>query len=124
MTNDNQIGGSIEDEKSNKCPSASQVSKAFIPLFHLMEVLMLILGTSKMVHENTSKDMLPETHESITGPTFAPMCIEFKGKVPQTNPPVCPEKATRARKTNEISKARCAPYILLTAQSASVRVVV
>ncbi len=30
VTNDNQIGGSKEDEKSNECPSASQVLKAFI----------------------------------------------------------------------------------------------
>ncbi len=124
MTNDNQICGSIEDEKSNKCPSASHVSKASIPLSHLMEALMLILGTSKMVHENTSKDMLPETHEPIAGPTFAPMCVEFKGIVPQANSPVCPKKATRAKKTNEISKARCAPYILFRARSANIRAVV
>ncbi len=124
VTNDNQVGSSIEDEKTNECPSASQVLKAFISLFHLLQALILILGTSKMVHENTRKGMLPETRESITGPTLTPMCVEFEGKMAQTNPPVCPENAARARKTNEISKARCESYILLTIQSVSVRAVV
>ncbi len=118
---DNQVGGSIEDAKTNKCLSVSQVLKAFISLFHLLQILILILGTSKMARDNTRSP--PETRESIIGPTFTPMCVEFKGKIAQTNPPVCPENAVNPRR-NEISNARCESFILLKIQSASVRAVI
>ncbi len=78
-----------------------------------------------MDHEYTNKYMLPEMHECTTaGSTFTPMCAELKGKVVQRNPSVSPEKSASTRKTNKMSKARYASYILLTVQLVSIRVVV